>query len=244
MKQGEKMEETIFIQDIINQANAMNVTMKEKQAKQFYEYMLLLLEWNQKMNLTAITNPQEIMTKHFVDSITILTEIEEEKKVIDIGTGAGFPGIPIKIMQEKQNITLLDSLQKRITFLQEVIQKLNLQNMTAVHERVEEFAMKNKEAYDIVTSRAVAKLNVLAEYMLPLTKIGGKAICMKANNIEEELKEAKKAIEVLGGTIEKVKTITLPNTNIERNIVVIQKEKNTPKIYPRKAGIPSKKPII
>ena len=205
--------------------------------------MNLLLEWNEKMNLTAITDPNEVILKHFVDSLTIANYIEKGDKIIDVGTGAGFPGIPISILKG-ENIILLDSLNKRITFLEEVINNLGLSKIKAIHARVEEFAKnkKEREMYDIATSRAVAPLNVLLEYLLPLVKVGGKCICMKGSNIEE-VDDAKKALNILGGEIEKIEKIILPNTDIVRNIIVIKKVKETPLKYPRKPGTPSKEPI-
>ena len=206
----------------------------------------MLQEWNKKINLTAITEPQEILSKHFIDSLTIVPYIKESYQILDIGTGAGFPGIPLKIIYENAQITLLDALNKRIHFLQTVIQELQLTNVQAVHGRAEEYSKQEKvrESYDIVTSRAVARLNVLLEYMLPFTKVGGKCICMKSVKIEEELEESKKAIEILGGEFEKIDTILLPETDITRDIVIIRKVKNTPSKYPRKAGTPAKEPII
>lgn len=171
--------------------------------------------------------------------------IQKGEKVLDIGTGAGFPGIPVKIASLQTDITLLDSLNKRIHFLDLVIEQLNLQGIQAIHGRAEEFGKiaENREKYDVVTSRAVAKLNVLLEYMLPFTKISGRCICMKALEIEEELKEAEKAIQILGGKVEKIETITLENTTIQRKLVIIKKEKETPAKYPRKAGTPTKEPL-
>ena len=165
--------------------------------------------------------------------------------MIDIGTGAGFPGIPLKIINDKLEVTLLDSLNKRVNFLNIVINELNLNNIEAIHGRAEE-VFKNKkyrEMYDIATSRAVAQLNVLVEYMLPAVKVGGTCICMKGNNIKEELDKSSKAIKVLGGKLEKVEEFVIPNTDYKRNIIIIKKEKSTPIKYPRKAGIPSKEPI-
>lgn len=235
-----------FSNNIIEKAKKINVEISTSQAEQFYRYMQLLLEWNEKMNLTAITEQDEVILKHFIDSLTILPYINQANKILDVGTGAGFPGIPIKIMEPNKKITLLDSLNKRITFLNTVINELNLENVEAVHGRAEEYIKqnKNRELYDVVTSRAVAKLNVLLEYMLPFVKIGGKCICMKAYEIEEELNEAKKAIEILGGKIEAIDTILLPNSDIKRKIVIIKKVKNTPNKYPRKAGTPTKEPIV
>lgn len=217
----------------------------EEQQDKFYNYMNLLLDWNNKINLTAITEPNEIIIKHFIDSMTILKEIKDNSKIIDVGTGAGFPGIPLKISNETLEVVLLDSLNKRINFLNEVIQKLDLKNINSIHFRVEE-AGQNKqyrEKFDVATSRAVAPLNVLVEYMLPLVKVGGICICMKGPDIGAELEKSKKAIEILGGNVEKIEDFTLANTNMKRNIVIIKKTKETPNKYPRKAGIPSKEPL-
>ena len=238
------MNKLKFNNSLIEKANSIGIEISQKQAEQFYKYMELLLEWNEKMNLTAITEPEEVILKHFIDSLTIIPYLKEADTVLDIGTGAGFPGIPLKILEENKKFTLLDSLNKRIIFLQTVINEIELKNIQAIHGRAEEFVSKEREVYDIVTSRAVARLNVLLEYMLPFVKIGGRCICMKSFEIEEELKEAKKAIEILGGEIEKIDEITLPNTDIKRKIVVIKKVKNTPSKYPRKAGTPAKEPII
>lgn len=215
----------------------------EEQMKKYFFYMELLLEWNQKMNLTAITDPKEIILKHFIDSMTISPYIEQEKKVIDVGTGAGFPGIPLAIICPNTSFTLIDALNKRISFLKEVVTKLQLSNVVVEHARAEDFAKENREKYDIATSRAVANLPVLLEYLLPFVKKEGKCICMKGPNIQEELDEAKKAITVLGGELEKVDYFHLMDTEIERNNVFIKKIKNTPLQYPRRSGIPSKNPI-
>lgn len=238
------MEE--FIEKIKEQAKSNKILLDDKQCYRFYQYMKLLLEWNEKMNLTAITEEDEIIVKHFMDSAIISKLIEGKSKVVDVGTGAGFPGIPLKIVNENLEVTLLDSLNKRIQFLNCVIDSLSLKNITAIHARVEDFAkdLKRREIFDIATSRAVAKLNVLVEYMLPLIKVNGKCICMKSNHIEEEIEEAKNAIEILGGKMEKIEEVKLEGTDITRTMIVIKKIKNTPKIYPRKAGIPSKKPIV
>ena len=237
------MELEAFSKELKNKAEQINIILEEKQIENFYKYMNLLLEWNEKMNLTAITEPNEVILKHFIDSLTIANLIEKDQKIIDVGTGAGFPGIPLSIVKE-ENITLLDSLNKRITFLEEVINKLELKNIKAIHARVEEFAKnkKERESYDIATSRAVAPLNVLLEYLLPLVKIGGKCICMKGSNIEE-IEKAKNALKILGGEIEKIEKITLPESDIERNIIIVKKIKETPSKYPRKPGTPSKEPI-
>ena len=238
------MEILEFNNSLIEKANCIGIEISQENAKQFYKYMKLLLEWNEKMNLTAITDPEEIILKHFVDSLTIMPYLSNANTILDVGTGAGFPGLPLKILESNKEFTLLDSLNKRITFLQTVISELELKNVQAIHGRAEEYISQKRESYDIVTSRAVAKLNVLIEYMLPFVKVGGRCICMKSFEIEGELKEAKKAIEILGGEIEKVDEITLPTTDIKRKIVIIKKIKNTPNKYPRKAGTPAKEPII
>lgn len=237
------MQEAEFKRELAKRAMQFGINLSEEQQNEFYQYMQLLLEWNEKMNLTAITEPKEVLVKHFVDSMSIAPYIEPADKILDIGTGAGFPGVPLKIVLPQNSFTLLDSLNKRIQFLQEVIEKLQLEQIEAIHGRAEEFCKEKREEYDIVVSRAVAKLNVLLEYMLPFVKIGGRCICMKALDIEEELDEAKKAIEVLGGVVEKVEEVTLESTDITRKIVMIKKKKETPKKYPRKAGTPSKEPI-
>lgn len=239
------MEIQDFICEIKEKSRALNIEITEEQAMQFYNYMELLLEWNEKMNLTAITEPKEVILKHFIDSMTILPYIEEAESILDIGTGAGFPGIPLKIIEDNKKFVLLDSLNKRINFLQNVITNLNLNNIEAIHDRAEDFIKEEnqRESYDIVTSRAVARLNVLLEYMLPFVKIGGKCICMKSSEIEEEIDEAKRAIEILGGEIEKIDIINLPDSDIKRKIIIIKKITHTPTKYPRKAGIPTKEPI-
>lgn len=239
------MEFNEFKEKMIINVDKLGINLSEIQLKQFYNYMNLLIEWNKKINLTAITEPDEIILKHFVDSLTISRYISDGTKVVDVGTGAGFPGIPLKIVRQDVDITLLDSLQKRINFLDEVINELNLEKITTVHSRVEDFGKNKKyrEEFDIATSRAVANLSTLSEYLLPLVKVGGKVISMKGSLIQEELENSKNAIKILGGKIEKVDEFDLPNSDISRNIVLIDKIKTTPNRYPRKAGEPSKKPL-
>lgn len=232
--------------EIMNEnAKKINIEFNDKQLEQFFEYMNLLIEWNEKINLTAITEPKEIIIKHFIDSLTINKYIEKNNKIVDVGTGAGFPGIPIKIYKPEVEVTLVDSLNKRINFLNEVISKLGLEKIDTIHSRVEEFARNKKyrEKFDISTSRAVANLSTLSEYLIPLVKENGKIICMKASEAEEEIEQAKKAINVLGGTIKNVETFDLPQSDIGRTIITIEKIKKTPAKYPRKAGTPSKEPI-
>lgn len=239
------MDKRIFFKNLDEQTNMLSILLNEKQKDQLYRYMKLLQQWNEKINLTAITDEEGVLTKHFIDSLTILKEIQDGSKVIDIGTGAGFPGIPLAIVNSSLNITLVDSLKKRITFLQEVIKETGLNNVEVMHGRAEELAKQKerREKYDFATSRAVAKLNILVEYLLPFVKINGKVLAMKGPKIEEEYNQSKKAIEVLGGKLERICELTLPKTDIVRNIVILKKEKETPKIYPRKAGTPTKSPI-
>ena len=223
----------------------INIDIKEDNVEKFNLYMKELLEWNEKINLTAITEEKDIILKHFVDSLTALKYIKKGSKVIDIGTGAGFPVIPLKIQREDIKIILMDSLNKRINFLKEMIIKLSLENIEAIHSRAEELArnIDYREGYDIAISRAVANLSTLVEYMLPFVKIGGKCICMKGSNIDEEVENSKKAIKELGGKLIKVDNFILPNSDYERNIIIIEKVSSTKEKYPRKAGIPSKEPI-
>ena len=231
--------------DFKQKLNEFDIKINDEQIKSFEKYMNLLLEWNEKINLTAITQPEEIKLKHFVDSLTVLKYINDDDKVIDIGTGAGFPGIPLKIMNENTKITLLDSLNKRINFLNIVIETLNLRNIQAIHGRAEEIARNKlyREKYDVAVSRAVANLSTLTEYMLPFVKVGGKCICMKGANVNEELERAQNAIKELGGEIEKIDNFFLSDNDNERNIIVIKKVKETKSKYPRKAGTPSKEPL-
>ena len=235
-----------FSKELTKLASKIEIELSLDEIEKLYKFMYLLLEWNEKINLTAITEPEDIILKHFVDSITIRKYIKSENKVLDMGTGAGFPGIPLKIISSDTYFTLVDSLNKRIIFLNEVCDKLKLDKIENIHSRAEELAKNKKyrEQYDVVTSRAVARLASLVEYMLPFVKVGGKCICMKGSNVDEELIEAKKAINVLGGEIEKVDKFLLPNSDIERNIVIIKKIKNTSCKYPRKPGTATKQPII
>lgn len=224
----------------------LNINLTNEQVLKFYKYMNLLLEWNEKINLTAITNPEEIILKHFVDSLTIGKYINKGESLVDVGTGAGFPGIPIKIYRDDINVTLVDSLNKRVKVLKIFIEELMLERIEAIHSRAEEFGRNSKyrEKFDVSTSRAVANLATLSEYLIPLIKQQGKSICMKGSEIEEELNNSKKAIDVLGGKILKVDEFTLPNSDIKRNIIIIKKQGKTPAKYPRKPGMPAKEPIL
>ncbi len=219
----------------------INIKITEDQIQKYYQYMNLLIEWNEKINLTAITEENDIILKHFIDSMTAIKYIKGN--VIDVGTGAGFPGVPIAIMDNNTRVTLLDSLNKRINFLEEVKNKLNLQNIKNVHGRAEDFGKEIREKYDIAVSRAVANLTTLSEYLLPFVKLGGLAICMKGPDIKQELLDAEYAIKELGGKVEKIDNFLLPDSDITRNIIIIKKIKETPKIYPRKSGTPLRNPL-
>ncbi len=234
-----------FKENIINKMRKIGIELTDEQVKKFYEYEKELLEWNEKINLTNIVEENEIILKHFVDSATIVKHIENGKKIADIGTGAGFPGIPLKIIKNDIEVFLIDSLNKRIIFLENIIKNLGLNNTKAIHARVEEIGHDEKfrQQFDIVTSRAVAKLNVLAEYMLPLTKVGGSCICLKGPNIEEEIEESKNALNKLGGKIEKIENLKLPDSDYERNLVFIKCIRKVENKYPRKAGTPTSLPL-
>ena len=239
------MEHSTFNEGLLEKASTMGVRFSVEQMDKFYKYMNLLIEWNEKINLTAIIEPNEIILKHFIDSITILKDIKDGLTIVDVGTGAGFPGIPLSIMNPTLKITLVDSLNKRLIFLQEVINELDLKNVELVHARAEEFGRNKKyrEKFDVATSRAVANLATLSEYLLPLVKINGKAISMKAGNASQEIEDAKKAIKTLGGNINNIEEFNLPQSDIGRTIIIIDKISGTPGKYPRKPGTPAKEPI-
>ena len=231
---------------LIDGAKAYNVILTDEQTEKFSQYARLLVEWNEKINLTAITDPQDIVIKRFLDSLSIAKLIPNETKtLIDVGTGAGFPGIPLKIINENMKVTLLDSLAKRINFLNELCSNLMLKGIVAVHGRAEDFGadLNYRESFDYATARAVASLPVLLEYCLPLVKVGGIFIAMKGPDGKEELKESEKALDVLGGNVEEVKFFTLPYSDIERYLIIVRKCRHTPTNFPRKSGIPTKKPI-
>lgn len=232
---------------LIQGCEALGIRLEEKQVQQFEEYYRLLAEWNKVMNLTGITEYEEVMQKHFVDSLTLVKgiDISRYNTLLDVGTGAGFPGIPLKIAFPHLEVVLLDSLNKRIKFLDTVIETLGLVNIRTIHGRAEDFAKKEeyREKFDLVVSRAVANLSSLSEYCIPYTKCKGWFISYKSSSVDTEYKEAKKAIFVLGGKEKEVLKFTLPGSDIERSLVMIEKVKATPKLYPRKAGLPSKEPI-
>lgn len=226
---------------------AIGVILTEEQINQFLRYYELLVEWNGFMNLTAITDYDEVMKKHFVDSLSLIKtfDVTKKVKVIDVGTGAGFPGLALKIAYPNLQVTLLDSLNKRINFLNEVINQLGLSGVETVHGRAEDFAKPDKlrGKFDLCVSRAVANMSTLSEYCLPFVKIGGEFVSYKSEKISEELEVATRAISILGGKFDRSTEFSLPDSDIYRNLVVIKKVKETPKKYPRKAGLPSKEPI-
>lgn len=219
----------------------------EEKLQNLKKYREILVEWNKVMNLTGIEEEREVYIKHFLDSISAVTNnyINDDISLIDVGTGAGFPGMPLKICLDNLKLTLLDSLNKRIKFLDEVINKLELKDIKTIHGRAEEFAHNNnyRENYNIAIARAVASLNVLSEYLLPFVKVGGHAIGMKGTKGKEEAIEGENAIKILGGKIKEIQEFELPKTDIYRTIIIIEKEKITNKKYPRKAGTPSKEPL-
>jgi len=232
---------------LVNGAKQLGIDLSTNQVEQFMKYKELLQEWNQKMNLTAITEDEEIITKHFLDCMTInkAIEMDKQKTVIDIGTGAGFPGLVIKIAFPHLKVTLVDALKKRLIFLEVVINELGLTEIECIHSRAEDLG-KNKayrEGYDICASRAVANLAVLCEYTLPFVKVGGYLIALKGQKLDEELEQGKKAITILGGQLEEVVHTGVPFTDLDHKIAKIKKVKPTAIKYPRKAGEPTKAPL-
>ena len=223
----------------------LGVELTQKQKEQFNAYFNLLVDYNNKVNLTAITEKNEVYIKHFLDSVVAHKEIEQNAMICDIGTGAGFPAIPLKIVRPDIKLLLVDSLEKRTKFLELLISELQLENVEIVHCRAEDIGRSEKyrEKYDVCVSRGVAKLNTLSEYCVPLIKVGGKMIAYKSYNIDEELAESEKAIKEFGGKIEKISEILLPNTDILRKLVIIEKISQTPLKYPRGLNKPKLQPI-
>lgn len=230
-----------FIKEIFKK---YNLQLNDKQIEQFIIYMDYLLEENEKYNLTAITNREEVVIKHFVDSVLPLAEIEKGASVIDVGTGAGFPGVPLKILRPDIKLTLLDSLQKRINFLNNLLNKLEITGVVTLHSRAEDYAIKAREKFDVALSRAVASVPTLSEYLLPFVKVGGKVIMYKGSSAQEELASGEKAILTLGGKLERVIEFNLQEVDSERKVAIIKKVKPTDKKYPRGKNLPKTKPII
>lgn len=224
-----------------------NITLSDEQEWQFSTFYEMLVEKNKVMNLTAITEFDEVIEKHFLDSVSLgaVLDLKKELKVLDMGTGAGFPGIPLKIIYPDLQITLADSLNKRVTFLNEVIEALKLNGIEAIHARAEELARNAayREQYDLCVSRAVANLSTLSEYCLPFVALNGMFVPYKSGEIEEEVEAAKKAIFLLGGELKKVHQFSFGENDLHRSFVMIEKKKKTPKTYPRKAGTPAKQPL-
>ena len=240
------------MKDLSYYTKQMNITLSEKQLEQFDTYMNMVIEKNQVMNLTAITDPEEFALKHFADSLSLIPAVPELKYIsekpvtmVDVGTGAGFPSVPLKIAYPNIQLTLLDSLNKRISFLDNVISTLGLENVTTIHARAEEGGRRKdlRDTFDLVTSRAVANLSTLTEYCLPYAKVGGLFISYKSGNIDEELASAERAIKLLGGKLENVIHFQLADTDNSRSFVMIRKEKPTPKAYPRKPGTAKREPL-
>ncbi len=253
-KDGKDMKETGLDASVIDKspeellkegAALYSHDLGEKEIEKLMKFKDLLLEWNQKMNLTAIEEEKEVIVKHFIDSLSILPWVGNNgESIVDVGTGAGFPGIPIKIICENSKITLMDALEKRVKFLDTVIVETGLKGITAVHGRAEDLGVNPvyREKFDIAVARAVAGLPVLLEYCLPFVKIGGIFIAMKGSSTEE-IEASGRALDILGGKIEEVRRIVLPFSDFSRNIIIIRKFRQTPTKYPRKSGKPSKEPL-
>ena len=237
----------IYFQLMKEACEEVGLELKEEQYNKFIDYMKLLQDWNEKINLTAITEDEDIIKKHFIDCIKIFKSdaVRDAKKIIDVGTGAGFPGLPIAIMNPDVKVVLLDSLNKRINFLNTVASKLGLKNVETIHSRAEDGArnVELREKFDVATSRAVANMAVLSEFCMPYVKLNGYFVALKGPSIDEELREGQKAITTLGGNLERVLEVTIEETDLKHNIVEVKKISKCPKTYPRKAGTITKKPI-
>lgn len=237
------------MQIMIQGCEELGIHLTKEQEQQFIDYYHLLIEWNQKVNLTGITDYEDVIKKHFLDSLCIvkLSEVDDSKfkKVIDVGTGAGFPGIPLKIVFPDIQLTLLDSLNKRIKFLDVLIENLGLKYVRTVHGRAEDFGRKQeyREKFDLCVSRAVANLSVLSEYCIPLVQVGGNFVSYKSGKLQEELENSKKAIRLLGGIVKEKADFFVPESDMTRTLICVEKVKSTPGKYPRKSGVPGKKPL-
>lgn len=222
-----------------------NLSVKKESYKKFYDYMINVLDWNTKINVTAVRDEENFIIKHYIDSLMISGYLDKTSKVIDIGTGAGFPGVPLKLFNENIDITLIDSINKKLNVIRESIKDLNLNKIDIIHSRAEDLAVKPeyREMYDIATTRAVSNLSTILEYMMPFIKVGGIAVCMKGPNYQEELENARNAIKILGGKIDVIENFNI-NTEYERNIIVVKKVSCTPKKYPRSGNKTLKEPIL
>lgn len=238
------MEIEEFKKVFLEEANKNNIKVNNEELEKLYKYMVGIIEWNNKVNVTAITEEKLFIVKHFIDSLLINHYLEGKERIIDIGTGGGFPGIPLKIVNAKKKFTLIDSVNKKLNVIRDLSNKIGLENLEVIHARAEDLAVKKefREMYDVAITRAVSNLSTILEYMLPFVKIGGIAVCMKGPNYKEELGDAKKAIEILGGKLENIETINLEG-EMERNILVIKKIKKTPNKFPRGQGKPLREPI-
>ena len=238
---------TDFTTELRAAAEAASLSLSEEQILKFTRYDALLVDWNERMNLTAITEPRDVAVKHMVDSLTAYDAalFSGAPTVIDVGTGGGFPGIPLKIFDPSIRLTLMDSLAKRLAFLEAVVEDLGLTGVTCVHARAEDAAHEpqRRERYDIAVSRAVARLPVLLEYTLPFVKRGGHLLALKGRQYEDEAREAGRALKLLGGAIEEMRPVHLPGLDDVRAVIIVRKERPTPRAYPRKAGTPAKKPL-
>lgn len=233
-----------FKRVFLEEAKKIDIVVTDDMINKFYSYMLGIIEWNEKVNVTAITEEKMFIVKHFIDSLTVNRFVKDRKTIIDIGTGAGFPGIPLKILNPELKVTLIDSVNKKLNVIRDLSEKIGLEKLEIIHTRAEDLASKSeyREMYDIATTRAVSNFSTIVEYMLPFVKIGGCAVCMKGPNYKEELKEARNAIKILGGEMECIESLNV-NEDLERNIIVVRKVKETPKKYPRGQGKPLKEPI-
>ena len=237
----------MFNDFLANAAKEYQLPISPEQIEAYHQYYQLLIEWNKKINLTAITEPNAVAVKHIIDSLSCYDPkiFHPGAKLIDVGTGAGFPGLPLKIWQKDLNVTLLDSLQKRVNFLTTVVEQLGLENVEVIHSRAEEGAKQGfyRERYDIAVSRAVARLSVLSELCMPFVKVGGYFVALKGAQYQEEINDGKRAIQLLGGKVETVVPIKLPGLDDIRAVIYIKKIEATPHSYPRKAGTPEKNPL-
>lgn len=233
-----------FKKVFLEEANKNNIKVSDREIENLYKYMIGIIEWNDKVNVTAITEEKLFIVKHFIDSLLINHYLQGKEKIIDIGTGGGFPGIPLKILNKDKKFVLIDSVNKKLNVIRDLSEKIELENLEIIHSRAEDLASKKeyRESFDVATTRAVSNLSTILEYMLPFVKMGGIAVCMKGPNYKEELEDAQKAIEILGGKFEHIESFNLEG-EMERNVLVIRKVKNTPNKFPRGQGKPLREPI-